>query len=672
MGTVSNSLASSLVTTTGSSSTGSTFMGASSYSKDFQSVIDRATAIASLPINLLTNQQNALATQASDLKTLDTQLTKLQRAIQGIGAALGGSNFDSTISQPSAVSASIGDGAVEGDYTINVVSVGAYAKSLSTQTWNPDPDPSGNPSTYTLMAGGKSYSFTAADNSAATVASAINSRYSNLVQALAVNVGTSDAPDWRISLQSTTLGPMNLDIQGPPPGLQQQQVAVNGYSTSQTAAAWNSAADPSGNPSTYNLAIGATSYAISPADNNIQTVVDAINNSKYGSLVKATIVNVAAGGSPADNRIQLTSNATTAVNLDLERQAPNLQNQQATNNGYSVSQTTTTWNSTADPLGNPTTYNLIIGSQSYTFTSSDNSAQTVAAAINKQYGSKVQALVVAGPGGISDPRIQLTSATATAGAVTLDIQKTASLQNPQGTGALATYEVLNSGKTVSSNSRTVTVAEGVSLTLLARSAGPLDVTVTRSTTALNNALSTFADTYNATVDMVSAQHGQSAGSLQGQSILSTLSRVLSSISTYGSTDGAISSLEALGLKSDATGHFSYNALGLLSTEFLNSTGVSAFLGSATGGGFLKTATDALTSLEDPTSGLLKLSETDTQSQLTKLTTNITDRTNKVNQLKLHLQSQMAQADAMIASMQQQYSYLTSMFQAQQTANQMYK
>jgi flagellar capping protein FliD len=256
--------------------------------------------------------------------------------------------------------------------------------------------------------------------------------------------------------------------------------------------------------------------------------------------------------------------------------------------------------------------------------------------------------------------------------VTLDIQKTASLQNPQGTGALATYEVLNSGKTVSSNSRTVTVAEGVSLTLLARSAGPLDVTVTRSTTALNNALSTFADTYNATVDMVNAQHGQSAGSLQGQSILSTLSRVLSSISTYGSTDGAISSLEALGLKSDATGHFSYNALSLLSTEFLNSAGVSAFLGSATGGGFLKTATDALTSLEDPTSGLLKLSETDTQSQLTKLTTNITDRTNKVNQLKLHLQSQMAQADAMIASMQQQYSYLTSMFQAQQTANQMYK
>jgi flagellar hook-associated protein 2 len=196
--------------------------------------------------------------------------------------------------------------------------------------------------------------------------------------------------------------------------------------------------------------------------------------------------------------------------------------------------------------------------------------------------------------------------------------------------------------------------------------------VTRSSTALNSAMSTFADTYNATVDMVKAQHGQSAGALEGQSILSTVSRALSSISTYGSTSGALSTLEALGLKSDATGHFTYNALGLLSTEFSNSAGVSAFLGSATGGGFLKTATDALASLEDPTNGLLKLSETDTQTQLTNLATNITDRTNKLNQLKLQLQNQMAQADALIASMQQQSSYLSSMFSAQQTAAQMYK
>jgi hypothetical protein len=37
-----------------------------------------------------------------------------------------------------------------------------------------------------------------------------------------------------------------------------------------------------------------------------------------------------------------------------------------------------------------------------------------------------------------------------------------------------------------------------------------------------------------------------------------------------------------------------------------------------------------------------------------------------------MQNQMAAADALIASMEQQYSYLSGMFAAQQTADSMYK
>jgi flagellar capping protein FliD len=282
----------------------------------------------------------------------------------------------------------------------------------------------------------------------------------------------------------------------------------------------------------------------------------------------------------------------------------------------------------------------------------------------------VNAAVVNGPGGNSDPRIQLTSTTT--GAVTLDLRKAASLQHTQVGGTLATYEVLNSGKSVSSNTRTVNIAQGVTLSLLGQSNGPLDVTVTRSTTALTSALSAFSDAYNATLDLVNAQRGKSAGSLAGQSILSSLSGSLSGIATYGSSQGAINTLEALGLKLGTDGHFTWNAGVLLGTEFTNSTGVSAFLGSVTGGGFLKAATDALNNLEDPTSGLLKLSETNLQSQETALATNISNRQAQVDQLRLHLQDQMSAADALIASMQQQYSYLTSVFQAQQTADQLYK
>jgi len=670
MSTISNSLASSLVTTSGSnSSSSSTFMGASTYSRDFQNVIDRAAAIASLPINLLTNQQTTLNEQATDLKSLDTQLGKLQAAIQGIGNALGSSAFQTQISDTKSVSATIGDGAAEGVYTINVSSIGAYSKSLSATNWNAVPDPSGNPSSYTLIVGGKAYNFTATDNSAASVSRAINSRYSNLVQALAVNVGSTDVPDWRISLQSTRLGSISMDILGQPAGLQEQQAPVNGFSNSQTSAAWNPSLDPSANPATYNLIIGSESYGLTAIDNNIQSVVDAINNSTYGSQVQATVVNVAKSGDPADNRIQLTSTTTEAVTLDLQRQAPSLQQQMTPVNGLAVSQTATSWDSTPDASGNPTSYYLYLDGKALGITPSDNNAQTLVDSINSQYGSQVTAQVVNGPGGDSDKRIQLTSTQS--GTVNLDLRKAVSLEHTQVSGSLATYEVVGSGKTVSSNTRSVTIASGVTLSLLAKSDAAVDVTVSRSSSELDTALATFTATYNTTADLVASHHGQSAGSLQGQSVLAALTRALSSLSTFGSSDGAISNLEGLGLKLGTDGHFTYNSFGLMAANFTNSTGVSVFLGSATTGGFLKSATDALKGLEDPITGLLKVMETDLQSHITALGTKIADRTDKVNQLKLNMQRQMAAADALIASMQQQANYLSSMFAAQQTADKMY-
>ena len=46
----------------------------------------------------------------------------------------------------------------------------------------------------------------AGDNSAASVAAAINAKAGDKVRATVVNVGSTSCPDYRISLQSTTLG----------------------------------------------------------------------------------------------------------------------------------------------------------------------------------------------------------------------------------------------------------------------------------------------------------------------------------------------------------------------------------------------------------------------------------------------------------------------------------
>ena len=104
----------------------------------------------------------------------------------------------------------------------------------------------------------------------------------------------------------------------------------------------------------------------------------------------------------------------------------------------------------------------------------------------------------------------------------------------------------------------------------------------------------------------------------------------------------------------------------------NPTGITAFLGSSTGGGFLKAATASLDSVEHTDTGLIKSVEASVQSQITNIDNRINDRQAGVDLLQTNLQRQMAAADALIAGMQQQYSFLTNMLQAMQTSSQQYK
>lgn len=652
----------------GSTSSTGMFTGTSDYSQDLQNVITRAVEIASLPITLLTDQQTALSGQATELGTLNTDFTAVQTSIQAIQDALGGSGMNTTVSDPSVASVTVGDGAVQGAYSIDVSSIGAYATSLSSQTWNAAADPSGQATTYNLVVGGNTYSFTPSDNSAATVASTINSQYGNLVQATAVNVGSADNPDYRISLQSATLGPMDLDIQAQANAdLQTAEAANTGYATSQTANTW----DSSGDPSTYTLVVDGNDYGIAPTDNSAASVAAAIN-AVSGNPVEATVVNLGTDDSP-DERIQLQSTNAGVSTVDLEDSAGNSLQQQETPvaAGSAVSQTSGTWDSTPDPSGNPTQYTLTVGSNTQTFTVDDNSAAGVASAINSLSGNPVQANVVdLGTAGNPEYVIQLVDNTGSGDSPQLSRSTPFDLQTQgQPPGSLAQYQVANSGKTVSSDSRSVSIAAGTTLTLTG--SGSTDVTVTQFISTLNTALSGFADAYNAAVAELAKQYGQSGGPLQGESVVYGLSQALESISTYYSSSAGSIGMSDLGFTLNNDGTLTYSPLTMMSTDLSNSAGVVAFLGSSTGGGFLEAATNAINSIEDPTTGLLPTTEAAVQSQITSLGNTIATKQAAVTSMQTNLTNQMAQADAAIASMEQQYSEMSAMFAAQQTADQMY-
>ena len=441
------------------------FNGTSRYSQDFQAIIDRATAIASLPITLLNSDKAKLTDQTTALTGLDSKFSALETAVEGIQTALGGSSFEATISDPSKVSATLGDGAMEGNYSIEILNAGAYATSMTAASWVDTPNPPGQQHTYQLSLGGVQYDVTPDDNSAATVASAINAQYGDKVRAMVVNVRTADDPDYRISLQSTQLGDLAPDI------------------------------------------------------------------------------------------------------LD---------------------------------------------------------------------------------GGTS-------------------------LQSQQTTGAQAHYIVNGSGQEVLSSSRSVAISDGLTLDLLGSDPGnPVNITVTRSSSALTDALSAFATAYNAAVDEVDKQHGQTAGALAGQSLVLSLSEVLRGLATYSAPDSSIGGLQDLGLELGTDGHFTFNPFTLLAADISNSAGVSAFFGSSSTGGFLKWAVDSLDGVEQAGTGLLPSAEASVTSQSTNLDQTIADQQARVDRMKEQMQEQMAAADALIAAMEQQYTYITGLFQAMQTATNLYQ
>jgi flagellar hook-associated protein 2 len=434
------------------------FNGNSRYAQDFQSLISRAVAIASLPITQMTQEKTQVTDRATALSGLDTKFQSLAAAVTGIESSFGWASYHATVSDPDKLSATLGSGAMEGDYSIDIVRPGAYATSISHADW----DPTGS-HTYQISLNGVAYDLHPTDASAAGVTAAINADFSDQVRATVVNVGTTASPAYRISLQGTQLGDLAPDILRDGSGLQDQKV----------------------------------------------------------------------------------------------------------------------------------------------------------------------------------------------------------------TGQTARYIVNDSGYTAESSTRTIQIANGLTVNLLGGDPATVTVNVSRSPSALGNALANFANAYNQTVDELSKQHGSSAGALSGDSVVNGLSHALGSLSTYAGQAGAITGLASLGLDLDTDGHLTLDS-SRFQTAAADSTSVEAFFGSSTTSGFLKAATDALHTVQQTNSGLLPAAEASAQSESVDLDARISAQQDRVDELQKNLQDQMAAADALIATMEQQYNYITGMFQAMQTAAQMYK
>lgn len=337
------------------------------------------------------------------------------------------------------------------------------------------------------------------------------------------------------------------------------------------------------------------------------------------------------------------------------------------------SYTTTLSQAGSTPVTDPTTQNissassftLTVNGVDTTITPTGTSLEDLASAINSSTAGVQATIVNVGSGSSADYRLVVTSTSLSGDTIGLSDGKTSNLLSTVSTGAPATYQVNGSSTVLDSNSPQVTLSPGLTVTLLAQSSTPATITVATDYSSLQTALSSFATAYNSAVTAVHGQIGQSGGALSGQSIVYTLSDVLQQISQYTSGSGAVETLNDLGLTVDDTGTMSFDSS---TFSALNTTDVTQFLGSVSTGGFVQTAENALTSVDDSTTGDLATEYNAFQTEITNDNQQVTNDQNQIGLMETNLESQLTQADAAIATLQTQQSYFQELFQAEYPAS----
>src|ERR1700758_1286984 len=123
------------VTPTTSVLTPLTLSGVSKYSSDMQAILNRAVAIAQIPITQLQNRDSDVIQQQSLLAALQTSVANLADTLTTLGNVAQSQALTATSSDPNVVSVAATGATQAATYTIN--SVTSAATAASERTINP-------------------------------------------------------------------------------------------------------------------------------------------------------------------------------------------------------------------------------------------------------------------------------------------------------------------------------------------------------------------------------------------------------------------------------------------------------------------------------------------------------------------------------------------------------
>ena len=221
MGTTSSALSSTPTASTPLTAP-ITLNNVSTYSSDFQSILNRAVAIANLPVQQLQNADNDVLSRESQLATLGSAVSSFDGSLTALGTLGGGHALAASSSDSSVVTAQNTGATTAASYTISDITFVASAASETTLTGFADNSvtPVSNSGTLTLVVGGNDYTIlspTSGTNTLAGVANAINNAGAG-VTATVLTTGTGATPNY-LSITANSTGATTLKLlDGTDPG----------------------------------------------------------------------------------------------------------------------------------------------------------------------------------------------------------------------------------------------------------------------------------------------------------------------------------------------------------------------------------------------------------------------------------------------------------------------
>src|SRR5665213_2217440 len=333
------------------------------------------------------------------------------------------------------------------------------------------------------------------------------------------------------------------------------------------------------------------------------------------------------------------------------------------NAGSSSSAMSNTSTAVTDPtsqnISSSTSFTLTVGTSNYTVTGANLNA--LATSINSS-GAAVQAVVV-NLGSPSAPNYQLSLQSTALGNVALQLNDgTTNLLTALNTGADASYTVDGQPPAgITTDSSTVTIAPGLNVTLEA--AGSSTVTVSSNLSSVSSQLSSFVTAYNAAFAELQKNTGQNGGTLVGDSAVLGMRQALTQMISYSGSGGSITSLAQLGVEFTQQGTLTFNSSALTGLSQSQIGDALTFLGDPNSSGFLQYADNTLNVITDPISGAVATETQALQNQNTQDQNGITNDQAQLALMQKNLQAQMAQANALIATLQNQTTFLQGLFQA---------